>query len=185
MEISEAAHMGEQGPYQALQLNSADPACYEYSSSELFHYNYFIWMVGFILGLNFTHLDEGPMQHFTLDIEVIKTWGVGMWIFFGVIALLLAVFLIDLLGHYFAIGYFKYYLLLGVLMFGVVYLFNKCKTAQGKMIHLHHYVIALLLLPFICYQCALASFVQAFVCGMHIEGGVRWGFDSIWEDKEI
>lgn len=124
MDLSEQGHLGEQGPYESLKVGSSDPTCYEYSSSEIFSYNYWIWMVGFILGLNFTHLDEGPLENFTLDIEDIKQWGVGMWIFCACVVLLLGSFLIDLLVHYFKIGYMRYYILLGVIIYGVVSYFN-------------------------------------------------------------
>lgn len=184
MEISEHAHMGEQGPYQALH-GGANPTCYEYSSSELFHYNYFIWMVGFMFGLNFTHLDEGPLTHFTLDPDVIKTWGSGLWIFAGCVLVCVGGFLIDMLIHYYTISYLKYYILMGIIIYGIIHLITKCKQKKGYMIHIHHYVLALLILPFICYQCAFASIIQAFVCGMHIEGGCRWGFDAIWEQREV
>ena len=53
------------------------------------------------------------------------------------------------------------------------------------MVHLHHYVVALLLLPLICYQGALIAVVHAFICGMHIEGSVRWGMDAWWEPKPV
>lgn len=43
-----------------------------------------------MLGLNFTHLDEGPLTHFTLDPLVMKTWGVYMWALFVFVVILLS-----------------------------------------------------------------------------------------------
>lgn len=37
--------------------NLHDGECYFYSRSEIIAYNYFVWTVGFFLGLQFTHMD--------------------------------------------------------------------------------------------------------------------------------
>jgi uncharacterized membrane protein SpoIIM required for sporulation len=67
--------------------------CKTYSYIEVFEFNYFVWTLGFMVGLNFTHFDQGPMTHFMLDPDVMKTWGSLLWsIFVLMIALLVGVF---------------------------------------------------------------------------------------------
>lgn len=39
----------------------------QHSDLDVFYYNYFIWTTSYFLGLNFTHLDHGIMQKFTLN----------------------------------------------------------------------------------------------------------------------
>lgn len=54
--------------------------CHEYTDDEIFNWNFYYWTTGFILfGIQFTHIDIGPMQHFTLTWASIKTWGPFLW----------------------------------------------------------------------------------------------------------
>lgn len=54
----------------------ASPTCKIYTQEEVFNYNYLFWAASFMFGLNFTHLDVGPLQKFSLDWNDMKTWGV-------------------------------------------------------------------------------------------------------------
>lgn len=38
-----------------------EPSCKTYTLYEVFHYNYFVWTVGYFIGLQFTHMDQGIM----------------------------------------------------------------------------------------------------------------------------
>jgi hypothetical protein len=42
-------------------VGKVDPVCREYTASEVFKYNYLVWGLAFFLGLQFTHLDDGPL----------------------------------------------------------------------------------------------------------------------------
>jgi len=42
-------------------VGKVDPTCRQYTSIEVFKYNYLIWGIAFFLGLQFTHLDDGPL----------------------------------------------------------------------------------------------------------------------------
>ena len=63
---------------------AAEEPCHTYSSEEVFNYNFHLWATIFVVfGINFSHMDVGPMQHFTLDPKVMKTWGPGLWTIFA------------------------------------------------------------------------------------------------------
>lgn len=86
------------------------PSCKTYNTWEVFKYNMLFWNVMFMLGLNFTHADFGPMQHLTLDPAVMKTWGRGMWTLFICLMTLITAILVLEVKDYVSVGIFSYYL---------------------------------------------------------------------------
>lgn len=46
--------------------------------------------------------------------------------------------------------------------------------------HIHHYVLALIIISLLGYQCYTMTLIQAVFCGVFIEGSSRWGLDPIW-----
>ena len=38
------------------------PSCKTYTLQEVFKYNYMVWTLGYFIGLQFTHMDQGIMQ---------------------------------------------------------------------------------------------------------------------------
>jgi hypothetical protein len=100
------------------------------------------WGFAFLVGLNFTHLDEGPMKKLELNPEIMKTWGLPMWIFFIVLMLLIAAIFVEVLRVYIAIGILKYYLAWGGFLFGTIIWNTKRNAKLNKHIHIHHYTLA-------------------------------------------
>jgi hypothetical protein len=102
------------------------PTCHTYSEDELFEFNLYQWGVGFFaFGLQFSHADIGPMKRLTLDPEVMKTWGIGMWIlFFAVMGLLIAV-LYVVYQAYSSISLLSSYLILLIAIIGFFVYMNK------------------------------------------------------------
>ena len=49
----------------------------------------------------------------------------------------------------------------------------------GLSLRLHHYIIAIVLLPGTAFPTRLSAIYQAFLLGMFLNGESRWGFDSI------
>ena len=138
-------------------------------------------MTAFIIfGINFTHLDEGPMQHFTLDPRIMKTWGPGLWTMFIAMIVIIGFLLRNLFVGLHACDQMIKYAALIALSIGGIYLNTKRLAPQGRELHIHHYVMGFLLASFLGYQDPLLTIAHGFCCGMYIEGGVRWGFDPIW-----
>jgi hypothetical protein len=154
--------------------------CETYSDVQIFNYNFFIWCFSFFwVGLQFTHADEGFMQNFTLDPATMATWGPGMWTVFVVLFGLIGLILADVCYHYYAIGILKYYGLWAVVLVSALVWQSK-RVAPERKIHVHHYVLAFIVMSFLCYQGKFFTLVHGFFNGMFIEGGARWGFDMIW-----
>lgn len=122
------------------------------------------------------------MRNFILEPAVMKTWGIGLWSIFFAFAAIIVVFLWDLFSSYYQIGCLTYYLIFGFIGFVIFYYKNKKMTQKGLNLHVHHYCVSLILVPFICYQSIVVTFMQGFLIGMMIEGGARWGFDPLWVD---
>jgi hypothetical protein len=55
----------------------------QYSDLDVFYYNYFIWTTSFFLGLNFSHLDHGVVQNFSLNPDRMKDWPTELWVLLG------------------------------------------------------------------------------------------------------
>ena len=108
-----------------------------------------------------------------------KTWGRGMWLLFAG-EVVLVVSILYILGHaYIEVGILKYYAVWGSAL--VSYFAWNTHRRQPCELHIHHYVVALVLMSFNSYQSPYASAVHAFCHGFFVEGGCRWGFDAIWE----
>lgn len=68
--------------------------------------------------------------------------------------------------------YLKFYLALGIVIVGLVFI-------PKLNLRLHHYIIALLLLPGTALQTRPSLVYQGLLVGLFINGIARWGFDSV------
>jgi len=69
-----------------------------------------------------------------------------------------------------------------ILVGGIV--LNTKRLSPGRELHVHHYVLAWIMLSFICYQNEVLTICHGWAMGVFIEGGCRWGFDAIWTPVE-
>jgi len=54
--------------------------CETYTQEEIYKWNQGLWVMGFfLLGLQFTHTDIGPLQKFTLTWKCISQMGLLGW----------------------------------------------------------------------------------------------------------
>ena len=68
-------------------------------------FNWFHFGIGFFfLGLQFTHMDVGPLQRFTLVPSVMKTWGWFLWSFF-IVNVILVVKIPQAAAELFGLGW--------------------------------------------------------------------------------
>lgn len=105
-----------------------------------------------------------------------KNWPPVLWAVFFALIGFLGSFVTILIRLYSEIGILKYYLAWGVALGGFFY--YKSKNATDT--HIHHYVLAMIVLSFTCYQSQFISLVHGVFNGIMIEGGSRWGYDPIW-----
>ena len=81
-----------------------------------------------------------------------------------------------------SVGLLPKYLALYV-VFGIV--LALCAAAPGEGLRLHHYVIALILLPGCAFPTRISLLCCAILFGMYINGVARWGFDGILQDNGV
>ncbi len=148
----------EQMDYLNLTVRS-NSMCHIYKPLETFKFNYFVWTLGFFLGLQFTHLDQGILQNLTLDWNVMKNWPWYMWVIFcGLILLILAIF--TYLSYlYYSIGILKIYFGMVVLLILVLSFITMKMKAQKRHLHIHHYFIGLVMVALTCYQSVMATLI--------------------------
>ena len=121
-------------------------------------------------------MDQGIMQQFTLDWNVMKNWPPVLWaVFFALIAFLGA-FGDILFKLYHQIDILKYYLAWAVVLGSFFYIMGRNATDT----HIHHYVVAMIVLSFTCYQSPFITIVHGVFNGIMIEGGSKWAYDPIW-----
>ena len=85
-------------------------------------FNWFHFGIGFFfLGLQFTHMDVGPLQRFTLVPSVMKTWGWFLWSFFIVNVILVVKILLDVIKGYRESGCVVEYLIFIAAILGYAY----------------------------------------------------------------
>lgn len=68
--------------------------------------------------------------------------------------------------------YLKFYTLVGLILLALM-------AIPGLNVRLHHYILALILLPGTAVQTRPSLFYQGLLIGLFISGIARWGFDSI------
>ena len=151
----------------------------EYPWFNVFFFNMLAWTIPYFVGLQFTHLDKGPMQKFSFAHDRIKEWPWFLW----ALAASLAVLLLGLM-IYFIIVYARAGVLLGYFIFAVLiflaFLIPTLVLKKTHKLHVHHYTIGMILICLIGYQSVAAAIVHGYCNGMMIEGGCRWGYDPIW-----
>eukprot|EP00356_Strombidium_inclinatum_P007227 CAMPEP_0170487244 /NCGR_PEP_ID=MMETSP0208-20121228/6104_1 /TAXON_ID=197538 /ORGANISM="Strombidium inclinatum, Strain S3" /LENGTH=143 /DNA_ID=CAMNT_0010761467 /DNA_START=97 /DNA_END=525 /DNA_ORIENTATION=- len=87
------------------------PTCKKYSEWDVFSYNYFVWTLAFFIGIQFTHMDQGIMQEFVLDWNVMKHWPPILWVVFFALLTFLGAYFKALISLYDAISYTRYYVI--------------------------------------------------------------------------
>jgi hypothetical protein len=58
-------------------------------------------------------------------------------------------------------------------------------AVPGETLRLHHYIIALVLLPACAFPTRLGLVYIAFLLGMYTNGIARWGFDGLLQDNAV
>ena len=173
--------LGDDDETSTVPTSEEFVGCHEYTDDEIFNWNFNYWTVGFLLfGIQFSHVDIGPMKHFTLAPSVMKTWGAFLWTVF--VALILFGYLVlkeeyedlqkaDCLTRY----------LIWLVLIVVYFIWNtKRNEPKGRHLHIHHYVVGFIVVTLIGYQSPFMTFLNGYFTGMYIEGGCRWGYDPIW-----
>ena len=114
-----------------------------------------------------------------LHPSYIKKWSCTLWlVFVTVIAFFLSIIV------YLAIKYVQlsigWYYLGAFAIISLLFVANTWCKRSTHDIHVHHYLVGMLLIPMIGYQDYFTAIVHGIFNGIMIEGGARWGYDDIW-----
>jgi hypothetical protein len=74
----------------------------------------------------------------------------------------------------------RYLSLYGLFVCGILV----CLTIPGVNLRIHHYILALLLLPGTSLQTRLSLLYQGILLGLFVNGVARWDFDSILQTSD-
>ena len=155
--------------------------CHIYTPEEVMDWNFKVWATTFVvLGLNFTHLDVGPLKHFTLSPSRMKRWRLGMWILWIVVMIIVVGAFVNLCFVLYDSGMLLSYIIVLILLAGTVSILTWNYSQQGYELHIHHYCFGFVFAALSGYQDIIISASQAFCTAIYIEGGCRWGYDPIW-----
>jgi len=173
-------HTIQNSNYLKNYMGTEDPTCKTYTQEEVYAWNQHLWVSGFfLLGLQFTHTDIGPLQHFTLTWQCLSQMGLLGWVVLLMMASVVgSVLYFDFKGLEESDVLLRYLAWAAVLVGFIVW--NTKRLSPERALHIHHYFLAWMMLTFICYQNEFLTVMHGFAMGVFIEGGCRWGFDPIW-----
>ena len=137
------------------------------------------WLTGFWVGAlsNYT-FDWIPISRLTAhDLEQQP----GAKLALATIILILAVIIVGQVYHFWLEGRLLRYLgLYGLFILGIIV----CLAIPGVNLRIHHYILALLLLPGTSLQTRPSLLYQGILLGLFVNGIARWDFDSILQTSD-
>lgn len=103
---------------------------------------------------------------------------IAMVVIFGAVIIaailqLISIYYSGKLGQY-----MLYYAIFGIVLGILIVL-----TSNDFYLHMHHYILALILFPLTVLETRLSMCAQAFALGMFINGWSQWGPDSLFESS--
>jgi len=105
-----------------------------------------------------------------------KKWPAIYWaVAVAILALFISI-LCVISVHYKAANVQSYYIIWAILLSSWFYY----KSRGCKEVHIHHYVIMMVLLSFTCYQDVFTTIISALFNGIMIEGASMYGYDPIF-----
>ena len=153
--------------------------CYLYSNFEVIFHN-LCFVIAYVIGLNYTHLDHPPLNNFGFTTELIRKF---TWVLWSVLAVLLGGIILNFyyLYHvqYISGSHIHYvYLSIALLVFSVLRTYALRKT---HCVHVHHWTCGFVLLMYFGYQNVYVASFCGVLAGVMVEGAARWGFDDVWK----
>jgi hypothetical protein len=137
------------------------------------------WLGGFWIGAlsNYT-FDWIPISRLTAhDLEQQP----GAKLALAMIILILVVIIVGQVYYFWLEGRLPRYLgLYGLFVLGIIV----CLMTPGVNFRIHHYILALLLLPGTSLQTRPSLLYQGILLGLFVNGVARWDFDSVLQTAE-
>ena len=140
-----------------------------------------VWLVGFQLGINFTHLDFLPsMTLLTFSADFIAQWPWYLFVFAAtliclVIWLLVTFFSLIALSGWHVIALY----LAWTAAFFIANLLLNAFFPHG--VHYHHWYNMLMIGTFAGHQATLVTSMNGFFLAVFVEGACRWSIAPVWQ----
>jgi hypothetical protein len=140
----------------------------------------FWWGVGLWIGIESQNLfSKIPISRLVAS-DFQRPGAVTAIVILGAIALVAVLFQIIALR---AIGMFKFFLLWYI---AVALLFVILACIPGWQLRVHHYILAMLVMPALGTPTRMAAVLQGFMLGWFLDGIGKWGFDGLIQtDSEV
>ena len=135
-----------------------------------------LWWIGVLLDVVFANV---PLQRLTYHDISQQPGAVTSIVIIVIVVVVLAINQVRVVR---SVGLLPKYLALYI-VFGIV--LALCAAVPGEGLRLHHYVIALILLPGCAFPTRISLLCCAILFGMYINGVARWGFDGILQDNGV
>ncbi|RWA05880.1 hypothetical protein EKO27_g9227 [Xylaria grammica] len=137
------------------------------------------WLGGFWIGAlsNYT-FDWIPIRRLTSD-DLEQQPG-AKFALVGIIAVIFVIVIQQMYCFFLERRLLQYLKLYGLFLAGILV----CLSVPGVDLRLHHYILALVLLPGTTIQTRSSLFYQGLLLGLFVNGVARWGFASILETPE-
>lgn len=153
--------------------------CQIFTKDEVFDYNVRYWFAFYLLGIQFTHGDKGPIRKWAFSYDFIIQWGISQWTLTIVLVASMYYTITNLQDFYVEANVSSAYATVALVMLG--FLLLQTIVFYGTLyFHLHRYTFGLLCLPFLCFQEPFVTGLHGLLNGLMIEGIARWGPDAVW-----
>ena len=145
--------------------------------------NFIYFCMPFTLILNYYHIRKIEFcKKIIINTQIMKTWRLAEWSFFFFILNLFLLFMTKMFyDHffYFGVNVFLCYILF--MIASVVIIITICYYLRDThFLHLHHYFITMLTLPYISVQNKINLVFLGLSTGLLVEGSAKWGIDAVW-----
>jgi len=100
-----------------------------------------------------------------------------LWLVLAGLIFVLVCLLFQLFYYYYKLRIHCWYLLWALVLFSF-FIIGGINEA-----HLHHYLVAQIMLSFMSYRNIFLTIMHGIFNGVMIEGVSRWGLDPIWYDN--
>lgn len=147
---------------------------------QLLLYNYLCYGFCFFVSLHFTYLDKGILKKVSFNIKDIASYSNTLKVIFGGVV----VALLGLLGvqFYFLYEFGRLWIYLVALGVVVVCLgLTWAVLSKTHVLHIHHYMIGLVFIPFTALPVHYSAALQGVSLGLFAEGSARWGLEPLFK----
>ncbi|SPO27243.1 uncharacterized protein UTRI_10360 [Ustilago trichophora] len=134
------------------------------------------WWIGVLLNVVF---DKIPLQRLVAHDIQQQPGSLVSLIIIAIIVLLLAVNQLRVIRKTGCLPKYLCLYLMGALIIGLA------AAVPGETLRLHHYILALVLLPACAFPTRLSLIYMAFALGMFTNGVARWSFDGLLQDVAV